>query len=157
MTMTARFRSSSYSAYPKYPSFLHGRRYTLTGIVRGNRFLAQRISPFNVLRCQDEPWDIGQPHNDEPVFAVAFVQDDGDFRAGISDGLIHPPIGIASLHPLAFQMDVSVGRNDVWAVLPTGELLSPPCCSSHGLCPGGGAFTLLNYRRYGFSLRCLAE
>jgi hypothetical protein len=52
------------------------------------------------------------------------VKDNRDFVPGIPHGLIHPHIGIACFDSLHFQMQVFMGRNDIWAVGPTSKLLA---------------------------------
>lgn len=128
--MIPRSSSPSNSQYPSMPFiFVAGLRYTLTGNNRGNRRSAQYFSRrTNFLR---QSGSIGQPHNQQPLFAVPAVQNDRDLRPGITHGLGHPPIGIARLAPLHLQVQVFMGRNHIRRLPTTGKLLATAGGSAH--------------------------
>ena len=62
--------------------------------------------------------------------------------AGISDGLIHPHIGIAHLAPFDLQVQVLLGANDIRGFLPARELLASPSGSAHDPSPFLAGFQL---------------
>ena len=66
----------------------------------------------------------------------------GHLVAGISDGLVHPHIGIAHLAPFDFQVQVLLGANDIRGFLPTRELLPSPSGPTHDPSPFLAGFQL---------------
>lgn len=139
--MIPRSSSALNSQYPSIPSILlAGRRYTRIGNSTGNLRSAHALSRRNNFLRQSGA--IVQPHNKQPVPAVATMQDNRNLVPCISHGLIHPPIGIACLAPLDFQMQVFMGRNHIRRVGPAGKLLTTPGLPAEDSDPLLGHFAL---------------
>lgn len=99
-----------------------GRRYTRTGNSTGNLSSAQRLSlRNNFLR---KSLDIGQPHNRQPVLPVSSVENQRNLLARVPDGLLHPQVRVASLHPLHLQVNVRQGLHHIRGIRSARKLLA---------------------------------
>ena len=70
------------------------------------------------------------------------MKDKGHLVTGIAHGLIHPPIGIACLAPLDFQMQVFMRGNHIGRVRAASELLATAGLATEDSDPLLGHFPL---------------
>lgn len=60
------------------------------------------------------------------------MQNYGDFALGVTHGLVHPAVGIATLRALHLQMDCSAVGDHIGAVCPATELLAAAGRTANG-------------------------